>query len=607
MMVDLRGRCTNLEFCPVAVSQRVMSLPEGSKFVCPRCGEPLQSPDAARARGLSRSGLVLQVGLALLGAGVVTYKVLEGSGGDAAPDVPMQVAGAYSPVVPANRALPLPETPLQGPVALPQPATLQPAVLQPAVLQPGALQPAAVQQPLAVPPVAVPAPQPVLMPRPAAPVPVQGPAPAQVPAQAEVAQPTKTVLLRLAGSSAIGNRLARRLSSGYLSLIGDSDIALVSGGADRAVEIVGMQTGQREAVAIASTSSAAGLAALLRGSADMAMSSRKITPVEAERLSSLGDMTASASEIVIGMQGVAAVVSPTNRLSSLTVPQLRSVLSGRTTDWSQLGGVPGPIHVYAVDNQGGAIDTSLDVLATQDDLVGTATKVASEQALAAAVATDRNGVGFTLFGSTGNAKVLSVADANASPVAPSDLSISTETYPLVQRLYLYAAPSSTNLFAKRFSAYVSSAGGQAVVEASGLVPLTVKSETAAVPDAASDRFKQLVAGATRLSVDFRFQPGSLELDGRSARDLERLVAYLKLQRVNPSRVILAGFADSNGAPAANQVVSQRRAEVVTAALSKAGIVPGKTAMFGAELPVADNATPEGRERNRRVEVYLAPQ
>ncbi len=339
----------------------------------------------------------------------------------------------------------------------------------------------------------------------------------------------------------------------------------------------------------------------------MAMSSRKISPVEAERLSSLGDMTAAASETIIGIQGVAVVVSPANRLLSLTIPQLHSVLGGHIADWSQLGGAPGPIHVYAVDNQGGAIDTSQDMLMSQDDLSATAVKVASEQALAAAIATDRDGIGLTAFGNTGNAKVLAVADANASPVAPSDLSIATESYPLSQRLYLYTAPSSPNLFVKRFSAYVSSAGGQAVVEASGLVPLTVKSESAAVPDAASERFKQLVAGATRLSVDFRFQPGSLELDGRSVRDLDRLVTYLKSQRVSASRVILAGFADSNGAPAANQVVSQRRAEVVMTALSKAGIVPGKTAMFGAELPVADNATPEGRERNRRVEVYLAPQ
>ncbi len=571
-----------------------MSLPEGSKFVCPRCGEPLQSPDAARARGLSRSGLVLQVGLVLLGAGVVTYKVLEGSGGDTAPDAPMQVAAAPATAnPPVLVARPMPDAPPQASAAL----------------QPAALQQPAVQQPSAPPSVAAPAPQPVFMPQPALPAPAQAPASAQAPAaaQAEAEAPAKTVLLRLAGSSAIGSRLARRLASGYLSLIGDSDLTLVSGEADRAVEIVGMQTGQRESVTITSTSSAAGLTALLRGSADMAMSSRKITPVEAERLSSLGDMTAPASEIVIGIQGIAAVVSPTNRLESLTVPQLRSVLNGRTTDWSQLGGTPGPIHVYAVDNRGGTVDASQDLLLGQDDLASAATKVAGEQALAAAVATDHSGIGVVVFGNTSNTKVLSVADSNAAPVAPSDLAIATESYPLSQRLYLYAAPSSANLFVKRFSAYVSSAGGQAVVEASGLVPLTVKSEAAAVPDAASERFKQLVAGATRLSVDFRFQPGSLELDGRSVKDLDRLVIYLKSQRVSSSRVILAGFADSNGAPAANQVVSQRRAEVVMAALSRAGIVPGKTAMFGAELPVADNATPEGRERNRRVEVYLAPQ
>ena len=90
------------------------------------------------------------------------------------------------------------------------------------------------------------------------------------------------------------------------------------------------------------------------------------------------------------------------------------------------------------------------------------------------------------------------------------------------------------------------------------------------------------------------------------RDVALLVAYLRSQQIEPSRVALAGFADTNGSPAANQAVSQRRVEAVVAALGKAGIVPGKIATFGAELPVGDNATLEGRERNRRVEVYLMP-
>ncbi len=424
-----------------------------------------------------------------------------------------------------------------------------------------------------------------------------------VPAQAAV---PKTLLLRLAGSDAVGDMLARRLASGYLSLIGDSDISTLPGGSEHMIEIGGTQTGQRETITIASGSSASGFAALLRGSADIAMTVRKISQLETERLSALGDTAGPATETVIGVQGIAAVVNPANRVSALTVPQLRSILSGRTTDWSQVGGAPRPIAVYAVDDQGGLADVPQSLLLRHDDVSAAAIKVASEHALAVAVAADQGGIGFVTSDRTGDAKLLAVADAGAVAVTPSDLSISTENYPLSRRLYLYAAPGSSNLFVKRFAAYVASASGQSVVEVAGIVPLTIKAEAEAVPDAAPERFKQLVAGAMQLSVDFRFLPGSLQLDGRGLRDLDRLAAFLKSQGVNPSRVILAGFADNSGTPAANQFVARRRAETVASALSRAGITPGKTAMFGSDLPVADNATPEGRERNRRVEVYLAP-
>ena len=145
------------------------------------------------------------------------------------------------------------------------------------------------------------------------------------------------------------------------------------------------------------------------------------------------------------------------------------------------------------------------------------------------------------------------------------------------------------------------------MDAAGYVPLTVRSEPAAVDAGASDKFKQLVAGATRLSIDFRFLPGSKDLDNRGLRDVDRLATYIKGQKMNPARIILAGFADNSGSPTANQVVSQRRIETVAAALRRVGLAPGKVANFGAELPIGDNGTPEGRERNRRVEVYIAPQ
>jgi len=428
--------------------------------------------------------------------------------------------------------------------------------------------------------------------------------PAAVPAAAEGPAMVDTVLLRLAGSETIGRRLARRMSAGYLSLIGDSEVAVTA--TDRLIEVSGLQTGQREVITIVPGSSASGFTALLRGSADFAMSVRRILPAEADRLASLGDMTSPAAESVVGMHGVAAIVSPANRLTSLTIPQLRAILAGRIKDWSELGGVPGPINVYLQESQNGAIDVPQDVLLSTDDTVGQVSKIATEELLAAAVATDRGGIGLTTFGNSGNAKVLALAEPGVPPVLPTELSISTESYPLSRRIYFYTSPTVSNQFVRRFASYVGSAGGQSVMEASGVVPLTVREERASVPDAASERFRQLVSGAARLSVDFRFQPGSLSLDTRSIKDVDRLVSFLKTQHVNPNRVILAGFADNSGAPAANQVTSQRRTEVVMAALSRAGVSPGKTGIFGAELPVADNATPEGRERNRRVEIYLAP-
>lgn len=367
-----------------------------------------------------------------------------------------------------------------------------------------------------------------------------------------------------------------------------------------------MQAGRREAVKVAPTSSAAGFNALLRGTADMTLSIRKVTPGEVESLASVGDLTSPANERVIGAQGIAAIVSPANRVPALTTAQLRSILAGLHKDWSELGGAPGPIHVFTLDNQDGGADAAEDILMGADGVTSSASRAASETALAAAVAGDRGGIGFATVGNTGTARVVPVSDGASIPLMPTDLNIATESYPLTRRLYFYTGGDTGGGYARRFSDYVASPAGQAVVEAAGLVTVNVKAVQAVLPDAAPDRLRQLVAGASRISVDFRFQQNSTELNSHGARDLERLVAYVKAQRIAPSRVILAAYSDNSGPAAVNLAVSQRRADAVAAALSKNGISPGKVAAFGADLPVADNATGEGRERNRRVEVYLAP-
>jgi outer membrane protein OmpA-like peptidoglycan-associated protein len=68
-----------------------------------------------------------------------------------------------------------------------------------------------------------------------------------------------------------------------------------------------------------------------------------------------------------------------------------------------------------------------------------------------------------------------------------------------------------------------------------------------------------------------------------------------------------GHADSVGADAYNQDLSERRALNVSSVLLAGGVIRERVIAtgFGESRPVADNSTDYGRARNRRVEVYIS--
>lgn len=74
-------------------------------------------------------------------------------------------------------------------------------------------------------------------------------------------------------------------------------------------------------------------------------------------------------------------------------------------------------------------------------------------------------------------------------------------------------------------------------------------------------------------------------------------------------VDVIGHADSTGADAYNQALSERRAASVADYLvSRGRVLPDRlyVAGRGEMAPIASNATPEGRAQNRRVEIILRP-
>jgi OOP family OmpA-OmpF porin len=105
--------------------------------------------------------------------------------------------------------------------------------------------------------------------------------------------------------------------------------------------------------------------------------------------------------------------------------------------------------------------------------------------------------------------------------------------------------------------------------------------------------------------DVDFTSGSATLSENAMPSLDTIGGWLQQ---NPgSRIALVGHTDSVGDKAANQALSERRAQSVRARiLQEFDVAPSRVEADGVGYlaPIAPNATSEGRALNRRVEVVL---
>jgi len=101
-----------------------------------------------------------------------------------------------------------------------------------------------------------------------------------------------------------------------------------------------------------------------------------------------------------------------------------------------------------------------------------------------------------------------------------------------------------------------------------------------------------------------FANNCVKLKPESVTELNRLVQAM---RANPSvRVEIAGHTDCVGTLRHNQWLSEERAKAVRDYLIQNGIAANRLQYTGYNYsrPIATNSTPEGRARNRRVEIKI---
>ncbi len=110
-------------------------------------------------------------------------------------------------------------------------------------------------------------------------------------------------------------------------------------------------------------------------------------------------------------------------------------------------------------------------------------------------------------------------------------------------------------------------------------------------------------GCQRLqSYTIAFAPNYVKLDERY---METLKSYALFLREHPSySAKIIGYSDSIGSKRSNQLLSQGRADIVATYFMAKGVDPKQLSYEGKgeTNPIGDNATKEGRAKNRRVEI-----
>jgi phosphate transport system substrate-binding protein len=401
--------------------------------------------------------------------------------------------------------------------------------------------------------------------------------------------------LRIHGSNTIGERLMPALVTAWLETEGATGLQQQPIALDE-LSVLARRDGANIEIELHSHGSSTGIAGLLAGRIDLAMSSRPLTPSESAQLTGV-------EEGVLALDGLAVIVPPSQTLAQLDLMTLRRVFNGELRDWSELGGRGGRISLHARDERSGTWDTFRSLVMGERTLSPAARRYESTEALAAAVAADPNAIGFVGLSGLKGVRALAISDgAGARP--PEVGEVAVEDYALSRRLYLYL-PSAAAPAARRLLEFALSDAGQRIVEAEGFVSQRVR-RYASPPQAGYPQdYLDLVAGAQRLSLNFRFADGSARLDSKADSDLLRLADFMRRPDNRSRELILIGFSDANEVvPVQAEVLSNDRADHVADRMAEVGLHPRRVRGMGGSVLLSADDSARGRARNRRVEVWV---
>ena len=230
-------------------------------------------------------------------------------------------------------------------------------------------------------------------------------------------------------------------------------------------------------VEVSGGGSGVGIAALEKGTIDIANASRNMKPEEIEAAKKNTGKT--PKEIIVGYDALAIYVHKDNPLNEITLDQIAQIYmeGGSITKWADLGvTIPGAsgdeiVRVSRQSNSGTYEFLREHVLNKKDFKLGSRDMNGSKEVVEL-VSSTPTAIGYSGMGyATPSVKMLKVKKTPADPAYdPNVANTLAKTYPIARSLQVYTLGEPQGAV-KNYIEWMMSASGQKVVEATGYVPL----------------------------------------------------------------------------------------------------------------------------------------
>ncbi len=205
------------------------------------------------------------------------------------------------------------------------------------------------------------------------------------------------------------------------------------------------------------TGSSAGVQALIKGSCDIADSSRSLTADEKKK---------GLVENIVAIDGIAIALNKKNKVSNVTNKQLADIYTGKITNWKQLGGADEKIVVIGREAASGT-RAAFEELLKVENKCKYAQELDNTGAVVAKCAATSGAIGYVSLDEVDS----SIKTAKLNNVEAKESTIKDGTYKL-QRPFVMATKGAVSKQNKKVQAlfkYINSAEGQKIVKKAGLI------------------------------------------------------------------------------------------------------------------------------------------